>query len=108
VDFVRQPQDADVQILATSGQTGAGGAEVVLRFVGHGRFAGVEQDLRAVTLPGEPEDVRRRDVLRAVQVGLLGFGARDGFRPICSACGHLGTHETRSSCGPLNYCVFSP
>jgi hypothetical protein len=107
VDFVRQPQDADVQILAASGQTGAGGAEVVLRFVGHGRFAGVEQELRAVTLPGEPEDVRRRDVLRAVQVGLLGFGARDGLPADLQL--RVGTSapsrpEVRSD--PWNYWVF--
>lgn len=79
VDFVRQSQDADVQVLATNGTTGAGGRETVLRFVGAGRFAGISAELRAVTAPGETEDVRRRDVLRATQVGLLGFGARDGL-----------------------------
>jgi hypothetical protein len=50
-----------------------------LRFVGSGRFAGVTQELRAATPPGEPEDVRRRDILRLVLVGLLGFSARDGL-----------------------------
>jgi hypothetical protein len=79
VDFVRQQQDADVQILSATQTTGAGGIETVLRFVGSGRFAGVDHELRAVTPPGEPEDVRRRDVLRTVLVGLLGFSARDGL-----------------------------
>ena len=32
VDFVRQPQDADVHLLASSRETGGGGREVVLRF----------------------------------------------------------------------------
>lgn len=64
VDFVRQQQDADVQVLSTSRTTGAGGVETVLRFIGAGRFSGVDHELRAVTPPGEPEDVRRRDVLR--------------------------------------------
>lgn len=79
VDFVRQPQDADVQILSTASQTGAGGVERTLRFFGGGRFTGIDHELRAVTLPGEPLDVERRAVLRAVQVGLLGFAARDGL-----------------------------
>ena len=79
VDFVRQPQDADVQILSSSRETGGGGIEVTLRFVGLGRFAGTEHELRAVTPPGETEDVRRRGVLRVVSVGLLTFMARDGL-----------------------------
>ena len=34
VDFVRQPQDADLQVLGNAVQTGAGGVERTLRFVG--------------------------------------------------------------------------
>jgi hypothetical protein len=79
VDFVRQPQDADVQILSASRETGGGGQEITLRFVGLARFAGVEHELRAVTIAGETEDVRRRGVLRTVSVGLLNFLARDGL-----------------------------
>lgn len=79
VDFVRQPQDADLQILASTQVTGAGGVERTLRFVGAGRFASVDHELRAVTLPNESEDNQRRVVLRTVQVGLLGFAARDGL-----------------------------
>lgn len=79
VDFVRQPQDADVQVLGTTVQTGSGGAERTLRFVGAGRFAGVDFPLRAVTLPGEPEDGQRRAVLATMQIGLLTFAARDGM-----------------------------
>jgi hypothetical protein len=79
VDFVRQQQDADLQILSRTTATGAGGVETVLRFVGSGRFNTIDHELRATTPPGEPEDVRRRDVLRTVQVGLLGFVARDGI-----------------------------
>lgn len=79
VDFVRQPQDADVQILSSETMTGAGGVERTLRFVGAGRFAGVDYELRAVTLPNETEDAQRRAVLRAVQVALLGLAARDGL-----------------------------
>ena len=48
VDFVRQPQDADVHVLSSDRETGGGGRELVLRFVGRGRFEG------AATEP-EPE-----------------------------------------------------
>ncbi|MCC7044091.1 MAG: hypothetical protein IT183_09520 [Acidobacteria bacterium] len=79
VDFVRQPQDADLQVLGNAVQTGAGGVERTLRFVGAGRYAGTDFSLRAVTLPNEPEDGQRRTVLSTMQVGLLNFAARDGM-----------------------------
>lgn len=79
VDFVRQPQDADLQILSSQQATGAGGLERTMRFVGAGRLAGTDYELRAVTLPNEPEDTRRRAVLRVVHVALLGFAARAGL-----------------------------
>lgn len=79
VDFVRQPQDADLQVIGSAVQTGAGGVERTLRFVGAGRYAGSDFALRAVTLPNEPEDGQRRAVLSTMQVGLLNFAARDGM-----------------------------
>lgn len=79
VDFVRQPQDADVHLLTRSSDTGGGGREVVLRFVGNLRFRDVNQELRTVTLVSDPEDARRRAVLRTVTVGLLGYLAREGL-----------------------------
>jgi hypothetical protein len=79
VDFVRQPQDADVHVLASSNETGGGGREVVIRFVGGGRFSGVDEEYRALSLPAEPENTRRANVLRTVEVGLLNYLAREGL-----------------------------
>lgn len=79
VDYVRQAQDADIHILSNTATTGGGGRELVLRFVGRGRFDGVNQELRVVTLPAETEDTRRRLVLRTVSVGLLNYIARAGL-----------------------------
>jgi len=79
VDFVRQPQDADVVLLSSSRETGGGGREYLLRFVGAGRFQGSNKELRAVSVTGDPEDVRRGGVLDAVTVGLLGYMAQDGL-----------------------------
>ena len=81
VDFVRQPQDADVHLLASGRETGGGGRELVLRFVGRGRFAGHDHDLRAVTGVGDTENTRREVVLRTVLVGLLDYVAHDGIPP---------------------------
>jgi hypothetical protein len=79
VDFVRQREDADVHLLSSSRETGGGGREIVLRFVGAGRFQGINHELRVLSLTGDPEDVRRRNVLRTVLVGFLGYVARLGL-----------------------------
>ncbi len=79
VDFVRQAQDADVHLFSDSRETGGGGREVTLRFVGAGRFQGKDRDLRAVSITADPEDVRRKGVFDAVTVGLLGYMAIDGL-----------------------------
>lgn len=79
VDYVRQPQDADVHILGRTSTTGGGGREFLLRFIGRNRFEGVDQELKAITLTGDPEDTERRAVLQAVTVGLLGLMARAGL-----------------------------
>lgn len=79
VDFVRQPQDADLTLLASSQTTGSGGREVTLRFVGRGAREGDDHEHKALTLPGDTEDTRRRAVLREVQIGLLDYMAEAGM-----------------------------
>ncbi|HUF46749.1 MAG TPA: hypothetical protein VMM93_02975 [Vicinamibacterales bacterium] len=79
VDFVRQPQDADVHVFSSSRDTGGGGREVTLRFVGLGRFTGHDEVLRAVSLTGDTENTRRELVLRTAEVALLAFIAREGL-----------------------------
>jgi hypothetical protein len=79
IDFVRQPQDADIHVLTTTADTGGGGIERVLRLVGLGRWAHVEHELRAVSPPAEPEDAQRDRVRDAIVVGVLGFLARSGL-----------------------------
>lgn len=110
VDFVRQPQDAEVVLLSSSRETGGGGREYLLRFVGAGRFQGTNKELRAVSVSGDAEDVRRGGVLDAVTVGLLGYMAQDGLpqgfeltvRPRSAAAG-----DAPPARDPWNLWVFS-
>jgi hypothetical protein len=78
VDFVRQPQDADVQVLSASNSTGGGGREVVLRFIGVGRLQGVDTELKSISQNNDTEDTRRRQMLRTMTVGLLWYSERAG------------------------------
>jgi hypothetical protein len=109
VDFVRQAQDADIHIFSNSSETGGGGREVTLRFVGAGRFQGKDKDLRAVTLTGDTEEMRRTAVFDAIRVGLLGYMAMDGLpqglqlsvRPRSTSAG-----ETAPARDPWNLWVY--
>ena len=79
VDFVQRPQDADVHVFGTSQTTGGNGREVVLRFVGVGRYEGIDRELKAITMAGDSENTRRDAVLRTALVGLLSYLAREGL-----------------------------
>ena len=43
---MRDRSDADVHVLVTTQDTGGGGTEYTLKFIGLGSFVGVEQTLR--------------------------------------------------------------
>jgi hypothetical protein len=79
VDFVRQPQDADVHLLSSTQSTGGGGRQTVLRFIGVGRFNGQDFDLRALSLPADTENRVREIVFQTVVVGLLNYLGREGL-----------------------------
>jgi hypothetical protein len=81
VDFVRDRTQAAVHVIITELQTGSGGREYVLSFTGLGALAGRDATLKTVTATGDPEDVRRRQILTTLHVGLLPYLARDGVPP---------------------------
>lgn len=109
VDFVRQPQDAEVHMLASSQVTGGGGREVVLRLVGRGRFEGHDHDLKVLTLAGDTENTRRELVHRTVVVGLLDYVAHDGIPPGVNLVVRTEARETQRQTArdPWNLWVFS-
>ncbi len=78
VDFVRDRNDADVHVIITSTETGGGGREYSVGFIGARGYVGRDTTLKAVTGIGDPEDVRRRHLLNALRVGLLQYVSRDG------------------------------
>jgi hypothetical protein len=78
VDFLRDPNGADVHIIGTSTGTGGGGQEVALRFIGLGRFQGVDLELKAVSQSGDTDDMRRQGIRRVVTIGLLTYLERAG------------------------------
>ena len=76
--FVRDRNDADVHVIITSTTTGSGGREYNVALMGARAYAGREVTLKAVTGTGDPEEIRRRQLLTTLRVGLLQYVAKDG------------------------------
>lgn len=75
VGYVRDRQDADVHVLITRQQTGSGGGEHTLQFLGSRRYQGVNQSLRFTSGPNQTEDEVRRGLAEVIKVGLVRYAA---------------------------------
>jgi hypothetical protein len=68
--------DADVHLLVTRLNTGAGGSEYTVGLIGRGAFAGRADTLVTFVPPNSTDDMRRRELARVVQIGLLPYALR--------------------------------
>ena len=73
VDFVRDRTVADVHLLITSQQTGAGGSLYTIHALGQGTFSGRQDTLVFSTEPAATQDAARMELVRNVQLGLLSY-----------------------------------
>jgi hypothetical protein len=75
VDYVRDRTEADVHILVTTQDTGGGGTEYTIKFIGLGRFANIEQTLKEATPATATSDERRKVVAEVLKRGLVRYVA---------------------------------
>ena len=78
-DFMRSPQDADVQILVAEQETGSGGTEFTITVLGRGRFDGRADTLKAFTQADATEDDQRQAIARQLGLGLARYVATGPF-----------------------------
>lgn len=76
VSHVRSRQDADVHVLITPQQTGGGGTEYTLTFLGQHGFQGRNQELRHVVSQTATETERRSGLARLIKIGLVDYLAK--------------------------------
>ncbi len=109
VHHVRDQRDADVHVLITRQNTGAGGSRYDLEFIGRRRFAGTTDTLRFVTAETDTEQEVREGLTRTLALGLVRFAAstRAGRR---LRIGYEAKEETvaeeQRTDDPWNYWVF--
>ncbi len=74
-DFMRSPEDADVQAIVTQQETGGGGSEFTVTILGRGRFDGRADTLKAFTQADATEDDQRHAIVRQLGLGLARYVA---------------------------------
>jgi len=76
VNWVRDRQVADVHILVTTQQTGGGGREYTVTFLGLRGFSGLTDTLKYVAPPAATPDDRRTGLASVFRAGLVRYVAR--------------------------------
>jgi hypothetical protein len=75
ITYVRDRADAEVHVLVTTQGTGGGGIEYTIKYIGLGRFAGVEHTLKHFAGQTATEDERRAGLVATVRLGLIRYAA---------------------------------
>ena len=73
VNYVLDRQSADVQIIITRQQTGSGGNEYTLAFLGLRRHEGKDATLKYYSKPTDTEDQFRRGLVNVLKQGLIPY-----------------------------------
>lgn len=73
VNYVRDKEDTDVHLLITRQQTGSGGTEYTLRFIGRKNFEGKDDTLKYVSSKSDTQDEERRGLVRTIKIGILPY-----------------------------------
>ena len=73
LDYVRDRKDADIHVLVTTRNTGTGGREYSLQYIGQGRFADHVHHLLFISSGTDTGDERRRGFARIFTLGLTPY-----------------------------------
>lgn len=102
VDYVRDRQDSDVQVLVNSEETGGGGRRYTIELIGHRRMLGRDSRVRYTSEATASQDDVRRGLARAIKAGLVPYtletaaGSRIEIRysPAVAAAGEIAAPAT--------------
>lgn len=73
VVWTQDRRDAEVHLLITALETGAGGSAITFAVIGQGRFEGRSDTLTTSVPPNTTDDTRRREVARVIKLALVPY-----------------------------------
>ena len=110
-DWVRDRKDADVHLLVTTLQTGSGGRQYTITFLGQRRFAGWTDTLAITTGPNDSEDQVRQRLARAFTTGLVRYAVHTpagGLLTVKYDAPSTDAQVTSRLSDPWNFWTFTP
>lgn len=73
VNYVRDRKEAQVHIMLTQQETGSGGTEYTLTFIGRQNYVGLDDTLKCVAQQLDTEEIIRRNIVRTMKMGLVRY-----------------------------------
>ena len=73
VNYVRDRKDADIHVLYTSQNTGSGGSDYTLLFLGQNRFVNINDTVKYTTNKSDSDDQSRIKMVKALKLGLIRY-----------------------------------
>ena len=110
VEYVRDRKDADLHVLVTSVETGSGGLEYTLSFIGLQQLADRKRTMTMTIEQSDSEDRRRQRLATVLTIGLLDFVAARGLPTGLAVSVEAGATTTRAStlaADPWHHWIFS-
>jgi len=108
VNYVRDRQSADVHVLITRQQTGSGGNEYTMSFIGRGKYSGKDSTLKYFSKPTDTPDLVRKGMVNTLKQGLIPYVVDTPLAEYISVS-YAQTSQARPSQvkDKWNYWVFS-
>ncbi len=97
VAWVRDQQDANVHVIMTSQNTGAGGREYQLDFLGRGMYQDYETRTLYQSLPTDTQRERLDGVALTLGLGLATFATESGYRNVVELDGLAPVGEVNAN-----------
>ncbi len=79
VNYVRDRKQAQAHVLITNQETGSGGREYTISFIGQNEFENICDTLKYVSRQTDTRDIIRKGLVRTLKMGLLPFVAKTPF-----------------------------
>jgi hypothetical protein len=111
VDHVRDRKDADVHVLITGQTTGGGGREYSMKFIGLGRFQGVDAAMVYASSVDDTDDKTRKALVQHLTLGLVRYAAESPAGPRLTVkytpeTAQAGSQSRQQGRDKWNYWVF--
>lgn len=108
VNYVRDKEDAQIHLLITRAQTGSGGTEFTLSFIGEGVYQGQNNEIVYTTSETDTQQETRAGLARYIKIGLMPYLSQTSLiRDIGITFEGDGEESTTRQRDKWNYWVFN-